>query len=91
MIDFKKVREIVNEHVRLAVGEIEEQEPRITFAVRDKSSLVREEKEVWRVNISYTPKPTKPPELKWERNGLFKIDAESGQVIEFKEGRYWTM
>jgi hypothetical protein len=87
MIDLKKVREIVNEHVRIAVGEIEEKEPQIIFAVRDK--LAGETREVWRVNVTYTPK-TKSGVSTWKRFALFKIDAETGEVLEFKEGWIWS-
>ena len=86
MIDLKKVREIVNEHVRIAVGEIEEKEPRIIFAVRDKLFSVT--KEVWRVTIRYTPK-SEEEMFTWERYALFKIDAETGDVLDFKEGWSW--
>ncbi len=86
MIDLKRVREIVNEHVRIAVGEIEEKEPMITFAVRDKQFSA---KEAWRVNVRYTPK-SKEEGRRWERVALFKIDAETGEVLEFKEGWTWT-
>jgi len=86
MIDLKKVREIVNEHVRIAVGEIEEKEPRITFAVKDKPS--GEAKEVWRVTVRYTPK-SRDERFTWERSALFKIDAETGDVLDFREGWSW--
>ena len=86
MIDLKRVREIVNEHVRIAVGEIEEKEPIITFAVRDKTYSA---KEAWRVNVRYTPKSEKGPT--WEKFALFKIDAETGEVLEFKEGLTWWL
>ncbi len=88
MIDFKKVREIVNEHIKIAVGDIEEEEPKIIFAVRDKPPF--ETKEVWRVTVKYTPKPKKETEVVvGEQQALFKIDAETGEVLEFKEGFSW--
>jgi hypothetical protein len=86
MIDLKKVREIVNEHVRIAIGEIEEKEPRIIFAVRDK---LLGTKEAWRVTIRYTPK-TQIEGLKQERTAIFKIDAETGEVLQFEEGWGWS-
>jgi hypothetical protein len=87
MIDLKQVRGIVNEHVKLMVGEIEEKEPRITFAVRDKG-ILKDEKEAWRLTIKYTPK-TKEGPFKWERDAIFKIDAETGNVMDFKQGHSW--
>jgi len=89
MIDLKRVREIINEHIKITVGEIEEEEPQITFAVRDKGPQGTEEKEVWRVNVRYTPKPKKETSFTWERTALFKIDAETEEVLEFKEGWTW--
>jgi hypothetical protein len=67
MIDLKKVREIINEYVRITIGEIEESEPKITFAVRDKGILETPPKEQWRVNVSYTPKKDIAG-LKWEKD-----------------------
>jgi hypothetical protein len=88
MIDLKEVREIVNKHVSIAVGEIEEAEPRITLAVRGK--LVFDDRESWRVNVSYSPKRDKSSGFKWGRTASFKIDPETGDVIEFEEGRSWN-
>lgn len=91
LIDLKRVREIVNRYVRLAVGEIKEEEPRITFAVRGKWAWPPAKgKEVWRVNVEYTPKPRKEGAFIFSRTALFMIDAEASEVLEFKEGRYWT-
>jgi hypothetical protein len=89
LIDLRKVREIINEHVRIAVGEIEEIEPRITFAVRGTDTLRYLGKEIWRVNVEYTPKPKKG-EWSFRRTALFAIDAETGAILEFKEGWSWT-
>jgi len=90
-IDLKRVREIINEHIRLTVGEIEEGEPKITFAVREEWGLPPANgRVVWRINIEYTPKPKKPDEFSFTRTALFMIDAETGDVLEFKEGYYWT-
>ncbi len=72
LIDLKKVREIVNEHIRLAVGEIEEEEPKITFAIREKyAPPPANGRVVWRVNVEYTPKPKKPGGLTFSRTALF--------------------
>ena len=77
MMDVKRVREVINEYVEIMVGEIEEEKARITFVARGKGPLGRQ---VWRVNVRYTPKTGK------ETTALFKIDAETGEVLEFREG-----
>jgi hypothetical protein len=38
--------------------------------------------------VTYTPK-TKSETFAWKREALFKIDAETGEVLEFKEGWSW--
>jgi len=87
-IDLRKVREIVNEYIRVTVGEVEEEVCRITFAVRD--TFFPYGREVWRINVEYTPKPKKKEEFSFTRSSLFTIDAKTAKVIEFKEGYTWS-
>lgn len=90
LIDLRKVREIVNERIRLLVGEIEEKEPKITFAIREKWLLSPAlGRVVWRVNAEYTPKPKETGKTAWSKTATFMIDAETEEVLEFDQGRYW--
>jgi len=78
MIDLKKVREIVNEYLKIAIGKIVEKDLRIISAVRDRA--FGETKEVWRITVRYK---FRDGMCIWERNALFKIDAETWEVLEF--------
>jgi hypothetical protein len=87
MIDLKQVRDIINDHVRVAVGEIEEVEPVISFAFHEKEPGG---KEYWKVNVSFTPRAGGAANT-WRRTAGFRIDARTGEVVEFREGFSWTM
>jgi hypothetical protein len=90
LIDLKKVREVVNEHIKLAIGELEE-DPRITFAIREKHApSPAYGREVWRINIEYTPQSKKPTDITFSRTSLFIIDAKTAEVLEFTQDRYWA-
>lgn len=88
VIDLKRVREIVNENTTIAIGPIEEPEPTISYAVQSQR-LLSEEQE-WRVNISYTPKPSEPDPFNWQQVAALSINAETGVVTRFQQGRSWT-
>ena len=72
-LSFADVKKKIAEHLKIALG-IEEFE--ITFAKYE------EENNVWKVNIGFE-------EGEWVRTALFSIDAETGEVREFKKNHYW--
>lgn len=80
MLSLKDVKEVIREHLEIALG-IKEFD--ITFAVIDDDPSGRK---VWRINVEYLPEE----DAIFKERALFKIDAESGDVLEFKKGWYWT-
>jgi hypothetical protein len=74
-IGLQEIRGIAEEALRIMYGDIEGLS--ITFCVQDKGE--------WRVNILFR----KPGDL-WDRSALFRIDSQTGEVKEFKEGMVWT-
>lgn len=88
-IDVRKLKEVVSEIVLAAVGEIEEGCPRITLAVLEKDPATG--KEVWKVNVAYTPKPKKAGEPAFTRFALLEIDAATGSLLRIKEGVHWAI
>ena len=84
MVDLKKVREIVNEHLKLTVGDIIEDNSKITGANRTKARIGGAER--WKVNVLYTPKATNE-----DTKARFTIDAESGEVELFEMGVHFSL
>jgi len=83
MLSLKEVKDVIREHLEITLG-IREFD--ITFAVMDEDLSGREVRKVWRINVEYPPEEG----AIFKERSLFKIDAESGDVLEFKKGWYWT-
>jgi len=79
-LSFGDIKEKVKEHLKTALG-IEEFS--ITFAKLEKDTLTKPEREVWKINVEFK-------EGDWDRTALFKIDAKTGEVLEFKKGYLWV-
>lgn len=74
-LTFADVKKRIGEHLKTALG-IEEFE--ITFAKQTDNE--------WRVNVEWNEKIGK---IEWSRTAAFKLDAETGEVMEFQKGSYW--
>lgn len=75
-LSFADIKEKMSEHLKTALG-IEEFD--ITYAKLGAGLL---EPDVWMVNVEFK-------ENDWDRTALFKLDAITGAVIEFKKGYVW--
>lgn len=75
-IHFEEIRGIVEEGLKIMYGDIEDID--VTFCVEDK--------EGWRVNTSFKKRGDFH-----SRSALFRIDAATGEIKEFKEGLIWTV
>lgn len=75
-VTFSKLKDLIFEHLEDTVGGLEDVE--VTFAKLEKGE--------WRANVDFVPEgeDSDQPE-----SALFTIDAESGEVTEFKRGHTW--
>jgi len=81
MLSLREVKDVIREHLEITLG-IREFD--ITFAVMDEDPSSG--RKVWRINVEYPPEES----AIFKERSLFKIDAESGDVLEFKKGWHWT-
>lgn len=74
-LNFTDVKKRISEHLKTALG-VEEFE--LTFA--------KLEGDAWKVNVEFREKRG---DVEVSKSALFRIDATTGEVIEFKKGDIW--
>jgi len=77
-LKFADVKKFISEHLKTALNVTEFT---ITYAKLEGS--------VWKVNISY-PERNEIGNLMSNASALFSIDNQTGEVIQFQKGSYWT-
>ncbi|MHC1584640.1 MAG: hypothetical protein ACXQS7_00005 [Candidatus Syntropharchaeia archaeon] len=76
----------MSENKNLSFGDIKEkvkEHLKTALGIEEFSiTFAKLEKEVWKINVEFK-------EGDWDRTALFKIDAITGEVLEFRKDYYW--
>ena len=78
IISFSDLEKIISEHLSNVMG-IEHFD--ITYAKVEYDDEI--EKKVWKVNVTY------PADILFTTQSILKIDAETGDIIEFGKDKIW--
>jgi uncharacterized membrane protein YkoI len=87
-ITFEDVKKRIQEHLNIAIQDVKNCD--ITFAKLEKKPISSTNDEyIWRVNVMYK-QPNKGTEKETTHPALFAINAKTGDVTQFEQGKYWT-